>query len=43
MASLSLRTWGLSWEASLEVMEAAMTGLETPAALPSAVLEGTKT
>jgi len=43
MASLILSTCGLSWLASLLVMEAEITGRETPAARPSAALEGTNT
>lgn len=44
-ASLTLMVsiWLESSRASLVVTEAAMTALETPQALPRAVLEGTKT
>lgn len=35
--------WGFSWEPSLMVTEVAMTGRDTPQALPSACLERTNT
>ncbi len=43
MASLILVIWGLSWLASLLVMLHAITGRDTPAARPSAALDGTNT
>ena len=43
MASLILMTCGLSCDASLDVTDAAMTARDTPAARPSAALDGTKT
>jgi hypothetical protein len=35
--------WEASWEASLERMEQATTGRDTPQALPRAIFDGTKT
>lgn len=43
MLTLIVSIWLESSRASLVVTEAAMTALETPQALPKAVLEGTKT
>ena len=43
MESFSFWIWGFSWEASLEVMLALITGRDTPHARPSATLEGTNT
>lgn len=43
MASFILFTCGLSCDASLDVIEQAITGRETPHARPSATFDGTKT
>lgn len=41
--SVMAMIWFFSCDASLPMMEAAMTGLDTPHALPRAFLEGTNT